>query len=47
MTDKEKVEWLREALAALLRQTADPDPMHPAYQEARKRAAAAYHETGE
>lgn len=42
MTDRETIEELRAALAGLLRQTADPDPIHPAWISARERAAAAY-----
>lgn len=45
MTDKDKIDTLRGALAALLRQTAQPDPLHPAFQDARKRAADAYQAT--
>lgn len=45
MTDREKIEALRGALAALLRQTADPAPLHPAWKEARDRAAKAYQDT--
>lgn len=47
MSDAEKIAALRKALADLLRQTADPDPVHPAYQAARQRAADAYHMTGD
>ena len=45
MTDKEKIDMLRNAMAALLRQTADPDPIHPAYQKAREDAAEAFQKT--
>lgn len=48
MTDAEKIAFLREALAGLLRQTAGAvDPVHPAFMEAREKAAIAYRETGE
>ena len=45
MTDQQKIDALRKALAALLRQTADPDPIHPAYQQAVRDAAAVYQQT--
>lgn len=45
MTDEQKIKELREALASLLRQTAKPDPLHPAYKAARERAADVYQRT--
>ena len=45
MTDQQKIAKLREVLAELLRQTADPDPTHPAYQKARRDAAIVFHQT--
>ena len=45
MTDQEKIETLRSALAALLRQTANPDPIHPAWTAAREQAADAFQRT--
>ena len=45
MTDQQKIDDLRAALAALLRQTANPDPLHPAFQDARKRAAKVFQDT--
>ena len=45
MTDRQKIDALRDALASLLRQTADPDPLHPAFQEARKKAADVFQRT--
>ena len=47
MTDAQKIEALRAALASLLRQTADPKPTHPAFLAARQKAADAYHQTAE
>jgi hypothetical protein len=44
-TDQQKNEELRKAIAALLRQTADPDPLHPAFMAARERAADVYQRT--
>lgn len=45
MTDQEKIDVLRNALAALLRQTANPDPIHPAFIQARANAAEAFQKT--
>lgn len=45
MTDSEKIEELRRALAALVRHTVDSDPLHPALQDARERAVEIYHRT--
>ena len=45
MTDQQKIDALRNALAALLRQTVDPDPIHPVFQDARKNAADVYQQT--
>lgn len=45
MSSEEKIMELRAALAALLRQTADPDPVHPAFIEARQKAAEIYRAT--
>jgi len=41
-SDKPTYDELLDAVAALLRQTADPDPTHPAYKKARENAAALY-----
>lgn len=45
MTDQQKIEQLRSALAGLLRQTANPDPLHSAWKDARDKAAATYQAT--
>ena len=45
MTDQQKIDALRDALAALLRQSANPDPIHPAYKDAVKKAADIYQAT--
>lgn len=45
MTDAEKIDTLRSALAALLRQTVNPDPIHPAFIKARADAAEAFQRT--
>ena len=45
MNDTQKIAALREALASLLRQTADPVPTHPMYIDARRNAALVYQET--
>jgi len=45
MTDRDKIDMLRKALAALLRQTANPDPIHPVFVQARKDAADAFQRT--
>ena len=48
MTDQDKVTMLRNAMAALLRQTAGkPDPIHPAWQKARADAADAFQKTAD
>jgi hypothetical protein len=46
-TDKQAIRELRAALAELLRQTHDPDPIHPAWRNARQAGAAAYHGTAD
>jgi len=43
MTDQQKIDALRSALAALLR--AMRDPIHPALQQARRDAADAFQQT--
>lgn len=45
--DKPTYDELLKALAALLRQTANPDPLHPAFQKAREDAAALYQRAAE
>lgn len=46
MTDQQKIDTLRNALASLLRQTAGKiDPLHPAFQKARDDAADAFQQT--
>jgi hypothetical protein len=45
MTDQQKIDALRDALASLLRQTANPDPLHPAFRAARDKAAAVFQQT--
>ena len=45
MTDQQKIDALRDALAALLRQTADPDPIHPAWRKAIQDAADVFQKT--
>ena len=47
LTDAEKVARLRAAIALLLLLPEDPDPLDPAYQNARQVAAGVYQETGE